>query len=687
TGTPLGDPIEVNGLKKVSEGFGSGGKSKTAKPKIALGALKSHVGHMEATAGVGGVIKTLLSMKYRMIPQNLNFAELNPHISLENSPYFIPTGNVELGRKNAATKLLGGVNSFGFGGVNAHVVIESHDVASPLQMVKKQKADQGADQNAIMPYLINISGKDENSLRARVHQLIQFLQVSCDTSDALTSKAVMEALRTSLNVADDVETTPLASLDISPSRWSKALKALAPLLGRALNIDEVQNCISLQEAAQEIARNTQINELVVGSDKISLCSRVALPEAEIRAAGLDSIAYTLMHGRDSLRQRLACVVDSKAELLSLLQAYLKAPEASHPNLWTHAVRMDETATNSPAAITDTTLESLSAWGEWWVKTRSATLDWETLYPQAAKPRKFPLPAYPFQLDHIWYKAGAVVEPQAAVAAQVQTPTQPVKNLVVREQLVLPAAIATAWDIGMAHSQLPIPSSVMTLAYLLDYAIYKNQGTPVELENVVFGPPCDVQDERLVFGYSPGDGYGVMQCLAARDDRRILAQATLKNHYGKHFIAPESAFTSAAPLPVESFFAQLENERMSLGKMLHCLDSIHAGEQKLKFELVLPEWQSKDGRFWVPLMATILAGLSHLQPQHGRALQLPWQIDSVVFNPEPAQAIKTVYLQLDPNRNTASVMAMDAASRPVLQLDGIVVRVSSVTAHRAEASLA
>jgi hypothetical protein len=580
--------------------------------------------------------------------------------------------------------LLGGVNSFGFGGVNAHVVIESHDVASPLQMVKKQKTDQ----NAITPYLINISGKDENSLRARVHQLIEFLQVSCNASGALPSEAVMEVLRTSLGITGDAETMPLASLDISLSRWSKALKTLTPLLGRAVDIGDVQNCVSLQEAAQEIARNTQINALVVGSDKTSLCSRVALPEAEIRAAGLDSIAYTLMHGRDNLRQRLACVVNSKAELLSLLQAYLKAPEASYPSLWTYAVRMDEAAISAPEAVAQITIESLSAWAEWWVKTKSATLDWETLYPQAAKPRKFPLPAYPFQLDHIWYKAGAAVEPQMAVEAKTQTLAQPVKAAVMREALILPTAIATAWDCCMAHSQLLIPSSVMTLAYLLDYAIYKNQGTPVELENVVFGPPCNVQDERLVFSYSPGDGYGVMQCLAARDDRRILSQATLKNHYGKHFIAPESAFTSAAPLPVESFFAQLENERMSLGKVLHCLDSIHVGDQKLKFELALPEWHSKDGRFWVPLMATILAGLGHLHPQHGRALQLPWQIDSVVFNPEPAQAIKTLYLQVDSNRGTASVMATDATSRPVLQLNGIVLRISQpVSANPTEASLA
>ena len=84
TGTELGDPIEVNALKEVlMEG--------RSKESCQIGSVKSNIGHLEAAAGIAGLIKVVLSLQHAQIPPHLHLKELNPHISLENTPLSIPT--------------------------------------------------------------------------------------------------------------------------------------------------------------------------------------------------------------------------------------------------------------------------------------------------------------------------------------------------------------------------------------------------------------------------------------------------------------------------------------------------------------------------------------------------------------------------------------------------------------------
>jgi polyketide synthase PksL len=90
TGTVLGDPIEINGLKKAFSILSPEQKNEVlVKPYCGLGALKSNIGHLEPAAGIAGVIKVLLSMQHEELPGSLHCKELNPHISLTDSPFFI----------------------------------------------------------------------------------------------------------------------------------------------------------------------------------------------------------------------------------------------------------------------------------------------------------------------------------------------------------------------------------------------------------------------------------------------------------------------------------------------------------------------------------------------------------------------------------------------------------------------
>jgi len=114
TGTPLGDPIEVNALIDV---MGEGRE----RPLI-IGAVKTNVGHLEAAAGMAGLIKGILALQHEMIPPNLHFSKLNPHIDLSGVSFRFPSG-VESWPVNDKTRILG-VSSFGIGGTNAHVIVE-----------------------------------------------------------------------------------------------------------------------------------------------------------------------------------------------------------------------------------------------------------------------------------------------------------------------------------------------------------------------------------------------------------------------------------------------------------------------------------------------------------------------------------------------------------------------------------
>jgi acyl transferase domain-containing protein/thioesterase domain-containing protein len=115
TATPLGDPIEIEALKKVFMTIDK-------KRSCCLGFLKANIGHLDAAAGVAGFIKIVLALKYRLIPPAVNFASPNPEIDFENSPFYI---NKDPEKWSSDEFLLrAGVSSFGIGGTNAHAVLE-----------------------------------------------------------------------------------------------------------------------------------------------------------------------------------------------------------------------------------------------------------------------------------------------------------------------------------------------------------------------------------------------------------------------------------------------------------------------------------------------------------------------------------------------------------------------------------
>ena len=132
TGTELGDPVEISGLKTVAKELldADAAAEKQIAAPCYLGSIKTNIGHLEYGAGVVGMIKVILQIRHRKIAKSLNCDTISPLIDLKRTPYRVAQQAVDWEVPAGQTRI-GGVSSFGFGGVNAHVVIEEYvDLAS-----------------------------------------------------------------------------------------------------------------------------------------------------------------------------------------------------------------------------------------------------------------------------------------------------------------------------------------------------------------------------------------------------------------------------------------------------------------------------------------------------------------------------------------------------------------------------
>ncbi|MEN3329186.1 MAG: hypothetical protein V7638_3993 [Acidobacteriota bacterium] len=116
TGTPVGDPIE---MKALTRAFRAGTKQ---RGYCAVGSVKSNIGHLDAAAGVAGLIKTVLSLKHGELPPSLHFQSANPEIDFSSSPFYV-NASLQPWKRNGGPRRAG-VSSFGIGGTNAHVIVE-----------------------------------------------------------------------------------------------------------------------------------------------------------------------------------------------------------------------------------------------------------------------------------------------------------------------------------------------------------------------------------------------------------------------------------------------------------------------------------------------------------------------------------------------------------------------------------
>lgn len=161
TGTPLGDPIEIGALiEALCQG-------RSADNPLFVGSVKTNIGHLEAAAGIAGVIKAILSMQRRQIPAHLHFTQLNPHIVLNGAPIQFPTQKMDWPAENGK-KRIAGVSSFGLSGTNAHVILEE----APALVSHTIPDGPGVERPL---HLLTISAKSASALSALAERMANHL--------------------------------------------------------------------------------------------------------------------------------------------------------------------------------------------------------------------------------------------------------------------------------------------------------------------------------------------------------------------------------------------------------------------------------------------------------------------------------------------------------------------------------
>ncbi|MEM1168619.1 MAG: beta-ketoacyl synthase N-terminal-like domain-containing protein [Cyanobacteria bacterium P01_H01_bin.35] len=157
TGTSLGDPLEVKALDQVYC------QNRSEEQALVIGAVKSNIGHLEAAAGVAGLIKIILALQNQEIPGNLHFSEPNPRIDWDKIPVKVPTEslpwvNTEKGR-------IGAISGFGMSGTNAHVILSEAPLAAKTE------------DNLERPFnILTLSGRTEKALADLVGNYHSYLE-------------------------------------------------------------------------------------------------------------------------------------------------------------------------------------------------------------------------------------------------------------------------------------------------------------------------------------------------------------------------------------------------------------------------------------------------------------------------------------------------------------------------------
>ncbi|MGB3298649.1 MAG: type I polyketide synthase, partial [Phormidesmis sp.] len=161
TATPMGDPIEVAALNKAFSTLQSA--PQTQRSTCALGSVKTNLGHLDAAAGVAGLIKTVLALQHKTIPASLNYEQANPKIDFQNGPFVVSQQRTDWPKGETPRRT--GVSSFGMGGTNAHAIVEE---------APERLADPAVEVSSLQ--LIMLSAKTPTALNKSAQNLADYLQ-------------------------------------------------------------------------------------------------------------------------------------------------------------------------------------------------------------------------------------------------------------------------------------------------------------------------------------------------------------------------------------------------------------------------------------------------------------------------------------------------------------------------------
>jgi polyketide synthase PksL len=402
TGTSLGDPVEISGLEEAFREYTGD------RQFCPIGSVKSNIGHLESAAGVAGITKVLLQMKYRQLVPSLHADPLNPHIHFENSPFYVqrrleewkrPRGD-EGGRERVYPRRAG-ISAFGAGGANAHLILEEFDAAA------------APEETAGKPRLVVLSAKNKEQLREYARKIVRFIaKNSTGPADGRGAAGLpsglekdicrMVAAILTVREADIGIDADLRELNFSPEHYLQLAAELREHYRIDTELSDLCGCTSLKLLAQYLRD---------GHPEALACIDPDLNAAEApeyrEAIRLGDFAYTLQVGREAFDERLAIVAAGWEELTDGLQRFIQGEEDAAAVYTGRVKAAGDTADDRSGAtagpdsprtlIREGRLGQLA--GLW---VAGVAIDWRDLYDDP--PRRIPLPTYPFGKKRYWFNS-------------------------------------------------------------------------------------------------------------------------------------------------------------------------------------------------------------------------------------------------------------------------------------------
>jgi len=432
TGTELGDPIEINALKSAfKELYQSTGSPQIDAAHCGVGAVKTHIGHLELAAGIAGVIKVLLQLKHKTLVKNLHCDEVNPYIQLQDSPLYLVRENrgwqPVIDGQGLIYPRRAGVSSFGFGGVNAHVVLEEYPESDEPQSISST------------PQIIVLSARTNEALQASASRLLAFIR----KHKLVPARPTAQKLALVLGQKLTEWVAGLLQVDAADISLEERFVdyGLDPVQQTML-LAQLQQALSITVPVKVFLKYGSIAAIVAGlvEEQPEVMAKldhedadVEVPTGQVQSSlNLIDLAYTLQVGRAAMEERLGFIVHSIAELEEKLRQFVDGG-GDNADIYVGQVRLNKNILN--AFATDQELQEVVnncfrdnkfiRLLELWAK--GLAIDWHKLYDNARKPRRISLPTYPFAKERHWVDPAAggletsVFKP--VVATELQRPFQ------------------------------------------------------------------------------------------------------------------------------------------------------------------------------------------------------------------------------------------------------------------------
>ncbi|MEV7016528.1 acyltransferase domain-containing protein [Streptomyces sp. NPDC093991] len=320
TGTALGDPIEAMALGAVL------GEDRPEDRPLRLGSVKTNMGHLEAAAGIAGLIKTALVLKHRRVPRNLHFETPNPHIPFDELRLTVPAGAEPWPEDGG---LYAGVSSFGWGGTNVHLVVEGHREPAPLVMpdsAARDTPDRPRIAFVCSPYGQQWVGMARGLYRTE--PVFRSVLRECDRELARhTGWSLVEELfldETQARTGDVGVMQPVVfAIQVALAAWLEAAGVRpGAVVGHSLG--EIAACViagvlDLPDAVRLVHHYSDQQRRVAGPDRGMAVVELSADDLEERLAGRDSsVCVATRNG-----PRTTALAGSRAELEEIVAA-LKA---------------------------------------------------------------------------------------------------------------------------------------------------------------------------------------------------------------------------------------------------------------------------------------------------------------------------------------------------------------------------